>query len=190
MKTPTNMLCILCFALIFNVSGFHFIAPRLCRSKNTFSLSDTDSVTPPKFHQVYIGNLPVDISESDVTSLIREKAGESFKALRLAKDLKTGAFRGFCYIDFEQKGDAEAAVAALSGTKMDGTALKVDLAMPRTSNARTERPPKENSCFIGNLDFSVSEGELMELCNERLGNGVATKVRLATDRETGTRLRT
>jgi RNA recognition motif-containing protein len=38
--------------------------------------------------------------------------------LRIAKDRKTGRSRGFAYLDFDNKENAEVAVAALAGTKL------------------------------------------------------------------------
>jgi RNA recognition motif-containing protein len=147
-------------------------------------MSDVESVTAPKFHQVFIGNIPQDMSEDAITSLVREKAGGSFASVRLAKE-KTGQFRGFGYIDYVEKEQAEAAIAALTGVDMEGRVLKVDLAVPREVRPKPERPPQENSCFVGNLDFSVSDEQVLDLCNSVLGEGKVVKVRLAVDRETG-----
>lgn len=65
--------------------------------------------------------------------------------------------------------------------------------MENTTESRTDRirklkfesNPQETSCFIGNLDFSITEGDILTLCNKLLGEGVATRVRLALDKETG-----
>jgi RNA recognition motif-containing protein len=187
MTLSKNTLALLGLALLYSASGFHFITPaRLWQSKSTvFSLFDTESVTPfkSKYHQVYIKNIPTDWSENDVASAIKEKAGDTVKGLRLAKDLQTGDFRGFGYVDFEHKEEAEAAVAALSGVDLNGKELQVSLA--HDPKPKLVRPPFENSCFIGNLDYTTTEEQVTTLCNERLGNGKVVRVRLATDRTTG-----
>lgn len=190
MTSPRSMLCTLVLATLYLASGFHFIAPHglWYRRSTTFLSSDAGAasvVASPKIHQVYIGNLPPGVSESDIAAMIRDKVGETFKAVRIAKDVRTGDYRGYGYIDFEQKEDAESAVSALAGADLSGNILKADIALERPPRTTFERAPLENSCFIGNLDFSVSEEEIMQLCNERLGEGKALKVRLAFDRVTG-----
>jgi RNA recognition motif-containing protein len=42
----------------------------------------------------------------------------SMTKLRIAKDRKTGRSRGFAYLDFDNKENAEVAVAALAGTAL------------------------------------------------------------------------
>lgn len=39
--------------------------------------------------------------------------------------------------------------------------------------------------FVGNIDHAVTQEDMMMMCNEVLGEGKVTKIRLATDRETG-----
>mmetsp|Transcript_19008 Transcript_19008/g.31815 ORF Transcript_19008/g.31815 Transcript_19008/m.31815 type:complete len:361 (+) Transcript_19008:47-1129(+) len=136
-------------------------------------------------HQVFIGNIPFDVEEDQLSALVDEKAGNSYKSLRLARDRRTGRSRGFGYLDFEDKSTAELTISALSGSEIDGRELKVDMSEPRPVRPRGDRPPQENSIFIGNLDFSIAEEQVLEMCNDILGEGVTTRVRLATDRDTG-----
>lgn len=41
------------------------------------------------------------------------------------------------------------------------------------------------SLFIGNLDFTITEDQIMEMCDGILGPKMAQKARIAVDRETG-----
>lgn len=181
-------ICAICLTLLCSVSSFKFGQTSKPFTRH-FCVGITDADTPivaaTKLHQVFIGNLPFDINEETITSLIHEKAGSNYQALRLAKEQQTGRFRGFGYLDYIEKEQAEAAVAALAGIDVDGRQLKIDLAKPRIENLREERTPSENSCFIGNLDFGVTEEMVLDLCNNKLGTGVVSRVRLAIDRETG-----
>ena len=127
----------------------------------------------------------------------------SFKKLRIATDRMSGRSRGFAFLDFDDKSAAESAVAALNGLQVDGRDLKFDVSEPKERGApreprdnsrgdsRGERPPRvqpssENSIFVGNLDFSVSDQMIQEMCENVLGAGEVKKVRIAMDRETGT----
>jgi len=149
------------------------------------------SENPP---QVFIGNMPFTVTEADLKSLVEEK-GVKFESLKIAKDRTTKASRGFGYVNFQSQQEAEEAVSKLSGLAIDGREVKVDLSVPkdqrppRADGPRRERPPMapaDQSVFIGNLDFSVTDAEILAMCNDILGEGVVSKVRLATDRETGT----
>lgn len=139
-------------------------------------------------HQVYVGNLPHELDEDALASFISEKTGSTFQSIRLMKDKNTGKSRGSAYIDYIEKAAADAAISALSGTQIQDRIVKVNAAEPRTDKvgkAKFEKTPQENSCFIGNLDFAVTQEDILTLCNNLLGEGVATRVRLASDRETG-----
>lgn len=164
------------------IDGFKLRNINIFRNGLTIGMSDTE-ITPVKLHQVFIGNLPFDVDEEELSNIVTNKAGKSFEKIRLSKDRKTGRSRGFCYIDYNDEEVAKAAVEALTGTELGGREIKVDISEPRPD--RPKRTPQENSLFIGNLDFSVSEVQIMEMCNDLLGVDVVTKVRLVTDRETG-----
>lgn len=147
--------------------------------------------------QVFIGNMPFTLSEGELKDMVAEKLGGSgFASIKIAKDRATGKSRGFGYVDFVAKEDAEAAVSKLAGLSVDGRELKVDLSVPKEQRAprtdssapRRERAPlapADQSIFIGNLDFSVTDSEILSMCNDILGEGVVSKVRLAIDRDTG-----
>ena len=144
---------------------------------------------------MFIGNMPFTLSEGELKDMVSEKLGGSgFASIKIAKDRATGKSRGFGYVDFVAKADAEAALSKLSGMSVDGREFKVDLSVPKdqrppkTDAPRRERGPQtppDQSIFIGNLDFSVTDTEILAMCNDILGEGVVTKVRLAVDRETG-----
>jgi hypothetical protein len=72
-----------------------------------------------------------------------------------------------------------------TGLQIEGRDLKVDLSEPLPERPKMERSPQENSVFIGNLDFSVREDQIMDMCNDLVGPNTVNKVRLPVDRETG-----
>jgi RNA recognition motif-containing protein len=181
---------IIALALLCTLHAFQLHNPQIFQRRSAIFLSDVEdgvevSDGEVKLHQVFVGNLPFDIEEEQLTSLVSEKAGSSFASLRLARDRRTGRSRGFGYIDYEDKAEAEAAIGKLVGLELGGRELKIDFSEPRPERPRSDRPPQDNSVFIGNLDFSVGEDQILEMCNDILGDGVASRVRLATDRETG-----
>jgi len=169
-------------SILLYIDGFKLPNINVLGGKISIRMSDVETI-PPKTHQVFLGNLPFDIDEQEIGNIVSDKTGKTFETIRLSKDRKTGRSRGFCYIDYNDEEVAKAAVQALSGIELAGRELKVDISEPRPD--RPKKTPQENSVFIGNLDFSVSEDQIMDMCNDLLGAGLATKVRLVTDRETG-----
>jgi RNA recognition motif-containing protein len=72
--------------------------------------------------KLFIGNLPENASEENVTELFREYG--TVRSIRLASDVFTGKCRGFGFIEMEGH-EARAAIAALDGKTWAGNALRV-----------------------------------------------------------------
>lgn len=184
----TFVISLLSLSLYVSVTAFNFNNPSTFRRRCAVLMSDVTVSSLPEKHQVYLGNLPHEVDEDALAALVSEKAGPSFQSIRLMRDKKTGKSRGSAYIDYTEKSAADAAIEALSGFQLQDRLVKVNAAEPRadkTGKPKFEKTPQENSCFIGNLDFSVTQEDIVRLCDELLGEGVATRVRLATDKETG-----
>jgi cold-inducible RNA-binding protein len=77
---------------------------------------------------VYIGNLPYKTSEAEIRSLF-EPFG-SLERVNIVTD-PTGNPRGFAFVDFTKKEDADRAIAELNGSSMGGRQLNVSEAKPR-----------------------------------------------------------
>lgn len=145
-----------------------------------------DAVPPPTDnHSLFIGNIPLDTDESALNKCIEERVGEDFLPIRLAIDNRSGKPRGFGYLDYTDKAVAEKALGALAGMEIDGRQLRVDLSSNKADRPARKQTPQENSIFVGNIDFAVTQDQIMEMCNDLLGPGKAQRVRLVTDRETG-----
>ena len=142
-----------------------------------------------KSHQVFVGNLPFDVEEDAINELIFQTVGDTCKPVKpfnLIRDRKTGRSKGYGFLSYDAQDNADGAVAALSAMEIGGRGIKVDHYDPSAVKVRTPRPnTRENSVFIGNLDFSVTEDEIRDMCNDILGESVVSRIRLATDRETG-----
>lgn len=88
---------------------------------------ETPSVT------VHVGNLPYSVNED----LLREKFAEfgEVKSVRIPQNDR-GQSKGFGFVEFATKDEADKAIAALNETEMDGRQIRVDISDP---NARRER---------------------------------------------------
>lgn len=122
-------------------------------------------------HPVFVGNLPFNVFENIIGPVIRNEVGQIYKFIRLSKD-STGKSRGFGYIDYEYRPGAEAAVLALNGLKFQGNILKASLSQPYVYT----HVPDQCTVYIGNLDTSVTEDNILSMCGEVLGTGTPLNV--------------
>ena len=141
-------------------------------------------------NDVYVGNMPFDLEESELNSLINDALGQEKdgSSIRIIRDRDTGRSRGFGYVSFDSKEEAEQSVEKLQGLSASGREFRVNVSVPKDQRApREPRAPREQgpSVFIGNLDFSVENDEVVQLCDNVLGEGFVKRVRIAVDRNTG-----
>lgn len=80
---------------------------------------------------VRVTNLPEEIQDSDIRELF--KAFGHINRIYLAKDKYTGQSKGFAFVSFERRQDAESAVATLNGFGYANLILNVEWAKPSTT---------------------------------------------------------
>lgn len=78
---------------------------------------------------VYVGNVSFETTEDTVRNLFT--AHGEVVSVRMITDRETGRFRGFLFVEMATAEQAEAAIAALDGTDVDGRPLKVNMARER-----------------------------------------------------------
>jgi RNA recognition motif-containing protein len=81
---------------------------------------------------IYVGNLSYNSTDDDLRRAF-EGFGEVASAT-VVKDKATGRSRGFGFVEMTSDEAAQAAIAALNGTEMDGRTLTVNEARPRTDD--------------------------------------------------------
>lgn len=79
---------------------------------------------------IYVGNLSSQTAEADVRQAF-EKFGEVAQ-VSIIKDKFSGEPKGFGFVEMPNKEHAEAAIAGLNGKDLNGRALNVNEARPRT----------------------------------------------------------
>ena len=82
---------------------------------------------------IYVGNLPYSITEDDLRDLFAQHGAVDRVALIM--DRMTGRSRGFAFVDMADDAAAQAAIDALNGKEVDGRALTVNVARPRTERS-------------------------------------------------------
>ena len=78
--------------------------------------------------KVYVGGLPYSATEAEVERLFAEHG--NVESARVITDKYTGQSRGFGFVEMSSPSEAEAAIAALHSTEMDGRTLTVNEAKP------------------------------------------------------------
>jgi RNA recognition motif-containing protein len=80
---------------------------------------------------IYIGNLSFDTTEQQL-----RQSFESFgqvSSVSIITDKYSGEPRGFAFVEMSAKDEAVAAISGLNGQELNGRALNVNEAKPRTS---------------------------------------------------------
>jgi RNA recognition motif-containing protein len=78
---------------------------------------------------VYVGNLPYRVTDDEVRELFAQD-GREVVSVNMIIDRETGRPRGFGFVELASEEQAEAAVQALDGFRMEGRPLKVNIARP------------------------------------------------------------
>ena len=81
---------------------------------------------------IYVGNLSFDASEDDVRNAFTQHGEVS--SVKIISDQYTGKTRGFGFVEMPNQDEAQAAIAGLNGTDLQGRALNVNEARPRNDN--------------------------------------------------------
>ena len=102
--------------------------------------------------KVYVGNLPFSVSEEDLKELF-SSYGE-ISEVSLITDKFSGRSKGFGFVTFANKEDAEKAISEMNEKDVQGRALKVSEAKPMDPDA----PRRPRPSFGGNRDGGRSFG--------------------------------
>jgi cold-inducible RNA-binding protein len=81
--------------------------------------------------RLYVGNLSFNTSDSTLRAAF-EADGRQVTEVKIITDRDTGQPRGFAFVEMSSPADAEAAIAALDGSQLDGRTLRVNVAQERT----------------------------------------------------------
>lgn len=76
--------------------------------------------------KLYVGNLPYEITEAELTEAF--KAHGETTSVKLITDRDTGRGKGFGFVEMETADQAQAAAEELNGKELFGRTLKVDIA--------------------------------------------------------------
>jgi cold-inducible RNA-binding protein len=79
---------------------------------------------------IFVGNLNFGATEEAVRSMFEQYG--TVEKVNLITDRDTGQARGFGFVEMSVNADADRAIAELNGRELDGRALNVNEARPKT----------------------------------------------------------
>src|SRR5438105_1654628 len=80
--------------------------------------------------KLYVGNLSYGVTDSDLSTMFG--AHGTVESAQVIMDRDTGRSKGFGFVEMKTDQEAQAAIAALNGKEMEGRALTVNEARPKT----------------------------------------------------------
>lgn len=78
--------------------------------------------------KIYVSGLPFSATDTQMEALFAEHG--TVESARVITDKFTGQSRGFSFVEMSSPSEAQAAIAALNSTEMDGQTLTVNEAKP------------------------------------------------------------
>ena len=79
-------------------------------------------------NRVYVGSLPYATTDAKVEEIFSQYG--SVTSVRIIIDKLTGRSKGFGFVEMSSSSEAQAAIAALNGSQLDGRNLTVNEARP------------------------------------------------------------
>ena len=173
-------------------------SPPSSSSSSLSSSSGNRQAASTGTNKVFLGNLPFTITEQAIQALIDDVLGKNLVThINVIRGAKSKRPMGILFIDFVNPESAERAVAFLDGYDLDGRILNSNLKYPeeieeakRQKAAEKERQKQAplriaHTVYLSNLDYSLGEEEISNMCDDLVGVGLVSEVRIPRDKNTG-----
>ena len=101
--------------------------------------------------KLYVGNLTYGVTDSALEQMFA--AFGTVQSAQVIMDRDTGRSKGFGFVEMKSDQEAQAAIAGLNGKEVEGRALTVNEARPRTEGGgRGGRGGREGGGYRGGRD--------------------------------------
>ena len=108
-------------------------------------------------HKLFVGGLSWDTNDDGLWNAFNKFGNITFQ--RVCMDRETGQSRGFGFVSFDDKDNAEKAIKEMDGAELDGRSIKVNMAMPRVEGAKGGKGGGEWSPRPKGICFAFQKGE-------------------------------
>lgn len=203
------LILVVFFCLLSNFHSFH--SSRFSTVRHGRSLFSTISVAPLKAtlleptaqmetDRIFVGNLPFTITDVMITEIIVKNMGPGvIKQVNIMKGKKSKRPMGFLFIDFIDAKNAIKGAELFDGYDFEGRILNSNLkyaddeVLIKASTGLDEKPKTApltsltsgNTIYLSNMDYSLGEEEIYNMCDDLVGVGLVSEVRIPLDKETG-----
>ena len=92
---------------------------------------------------IYVGNLAYEVTESDLREAFAQFG--AIASVKIITDSYSGRSKGFGFVEMEEAGDAEQAIAALNGVELKGRTIVVNPARPKEERSSRPSGPRRDS---------------------------------------------
>lgn len=80
--------------------------------------------------KLFVGNLSFQTTQADLESTFSQYG--AVDSVSIVTDRDTGQSRGFAFVEMADRNEAEAAISRLNGAELNGRAMNVNEARPKT----------------------------------------------------------
>src|SRR5882762_9300712 len=87
--------------------------------------------------KLYVGNLTYGVTDATLQQMFQ--AHGTVESAQVIMDRDTGRSKGFGFVEMKTDQEAQAAIAGLNGKEVEGRALTVNEARPKTEGGRGDR---------------------------------------------------
>ncbi len=83
---------------------------------------------------IFVGNLSFQTSQDELNATFAQYG--NVERVNIVTDRDSGQPRGFAFVEMTERKDAETAISVLNGSELNGRAMNVNEARPKTEGAR------------------------------------------------------
>lgn len=154
--------------------------------RNNNQMTESGSNNPKSDCKVFVGNLSFSATDDDIRALVDSQLGASgdgprIKDLSIPRGKKSKQGMGFFFLEFHTSDDAQLAVHQFNQIQFQDRIIIANLKSEDSSSTASsvkslKKLRVDKHCiYLANLDFSLTEQDLIQMCNDILGDGDASK---------------
>ena len=137
---------------------------------------------------VFIGNLPFNVIEEDLNNLSNDLVGQNIlRSVLIPRGKKSKKGLGYAFLDYISAEEASKAVQMFDGLIYDERPLNSNLKDENEISSRKKKRDESNSIFLSNLDYSLTDEELSNMCDDIVGPRLVVSIERPLDKVSGQR---